>query len=143
MELGTFGAIMGFALVCEQRAAAFYGDAARGAMAGYCEELAAGSRKRVERVERARREGVSEMILESIAGLDSDDYQMDLKAEADETDRLRQAVSLEKTCARFYRDAAAKLPIREVARLFRRLAQDSERRRTLLLSEADARRRGQ
>jgi rubrerythrin len=137
MELGTFGAIVSFALAWEQRAAAFYAQSARGALSERFEELAAGSRKRAERVERARREGVSEMILESIVGLDGDDYEVDLEVETTHASRIRQALALEAVSARFYRDAAAKLPIREVARLFRRLAKENERRQVLLSSETD------
>jgi rubrerythrin len=143
MELGTFGAIMGFALACERHAAAFYAQAQDSALAELFEELATSSRKRIERVERARREGVSEMVLEPIVGLDGDDYQIDLKPKANTVSRLQQALSLEEACARFYRDAASKMPIREVARLFRRLAQESEHRLALLLSETEDPRRGQ
>jgi rubrerythrin len=142
MDLGTFGAIVGFALNCERRAAAFYTEAQDRVLAERFEKLARGLQKRIERVERARREGVSEMVLEPIVGLDGDDYQVDLEPKADTIDRLQQARSLEETCARFYQDAADKVPMREVARLFRRLAQENERRRALLLSEPDASHRG-
>jgi histone H3/H4 len=35
-------------------------------------------------------------------------------------------------CARYYRDAAEKLPILEISRLFRRMAQENEARKGLL-----------
>ncbi len=126
MELGTFGAILRFAVELEQRGAEFYEAAARGEVETLFRELAQGARKRVARLEQARREGVAEMILESITGLDGGAYAVALDPEADAATLRVQARTLEETAARFYRDAAAKLPIREVARLFQRLAQEHE-----------------
>jgi hypothetical protein len=128
MELGTFGAILRFALEWEERAAAFYEQAALGTTAALSQELARGARKRVRRLEQARREGVAEMILESITGLDGETYRVELDAGAPEAGRLEQARALEGQAARFYQDAAAKLPIREVARLFGQLAQENRQR---------------
>jgi len=125
MELGTFGAIMRFAMELEQRASDFYEQAAGATF----HELARGSRKRLGRLKRARREMVSEMILESITGLDGDAYNVDLDPQADEAGLLRQARIWEQTCARFYQDAAAKMPIREVVRLFQRLARENQKRK--------------
>lgn len=110
MQLGTFGAIISFALELEQQAASFYEGQGR-------DKQAKNARKRIKRLERARRESVSEMILESITGLDSDNYQPDLSGD-------QPARALAENARRFYTDAAAKLPIKEVARLFRRLADD-------------------
>ncbi|HEY77273.1 MAG TPA: hypothetical protein G4O00_14045 [Thermoflexia bacterium] len=132
VELGTFGAVLKFALEMETRAAAFYEAGARGGLAERFGDLARGSRKRVRRLEQARRELVNEMILESIAGLDGEVYQVELDAEAEEAERLHQARMLEETATRFYRDAAAKMPIREVVRLFERLARENEKRRARL-----------
>ena len=128
MELGTFGAIMRFAMDLEEQAAGFYEGAARDGLRGAFGELASGSRKRLRRLERARREFVTEMILEAITGLDGDAYHVDLDP-ADESGLLRQAQALEEASARFYRDAAEKMPIREVVRLFRRLARENEQRK--------------
>jgi rubrerythrin len=127
MELGTFGAILGFAMDLEERAAAFYGRAAHGNLEHVFDDRAQDVRKRLRRLERARRELVSEMILESITGLNGDNYAVTLDAEADEGTLLAQARDLEAASTRFYRDAAAKMPIREVARLFRRLADEHAR----------------
>ena len=132
MELGTFGAILKFALELEERAAGFYEAGARGGLAEVFGDLARGSRKRVRRLEQARRELVNEMILESITGLDAADYRLDLNTGAEEPDRLRLARALEETAARFYRDAAARMPIREVVRLFERLARENDKRRVRL-----------
>jgi len=133
MELGTFGAILRFAIEWEERAAAFYEQGAGGGLTALFLDLAQGSRRRMQRLEQARREGVAEMILEPIRGLDGDAYRVDLDA-PDEAGRAQKARALEEAAALFYRDAAARLPIREVARLFRQMAQENEQRREMLAS---------
>ena len=132
MELGTFGAILRFAMDLEQQAADFYEGAAGGELEEVFGELARGSRKRLKRLERARREMVVEMVLESITGLDGDVYGVDLDSEVDEAGLLRQARRLEETSTRFYKDAADKMPIREVVRLFQRLVRENEQREAKL-----------
>jgi rubrerythrin len=127
MELGTFGAILGFAMDLEKRVAVFYGRAAPGDLGRVFDERVRDVKKRLRRLERARRELVSEMILESITGLDGDDYAVTLDAAADEEALLAQARDLEAASTRFYRDAATKMPIREVARLFERMADEHAR----------------
>ncbi len=124
MELGTFGAILQFAMTLEEQAAGFYQAAATGMPAGRFGDLEQGARKRIKRLEQARREGVTEMILESITGLDGDSYAVSLDPDAGPDQRVRQAAAFEQTAAAFYRDAAVKMPIREVARLFSRLAEE-------------------
>ena len=132
MDLATFGAIMSFGLDLEQQAAAFYEIAARGVLEEPFANLAKSARKRAVRMERTRREGIAEMILEPITGMDGDDYQLELTPDADEAELLRQAIALEETTQRFYMDAAGKIPIREVVRTCIRMAQESERRRAEL-----------
>lgn len=112
MDLGTFGAILSFAMDLERRAVAFHGSNGEVAMAQAAE-------RRLRLLEQARREGVAEMILESIDGLDGTIYASPLKTRED----LAQFGS---SCARFYGDAAAKIPIREVVRLFQRLATEHD-----------------
>jgi rubrerythrin len=128
MELGTFGAIVSFAIALEERAAAFYDAAAGAAQSEPFSELAQGSHKRLERLTRARQELVTEMILESITGLAEESYSVALDPNADGAGLMGQARTLEDTSARFYQDAADKLPIREVVRLFQRMAQENEKR---------------
>jgi hypothetical protein len=128
MELGTFGAILGFAMDLEEQVVRFYERAAEGDPGGAFADRARSGRKRLQRLERARRELISEMILESITGLDGDDYAICLDLGDDAATLLCQAEDLEATCARFYRDAAAKMPIRGVVRLFERLAGENEGR---------------
>ena len=59
---------------------------------------------------------------------DGDTYRLDVSPQADETGLLSQAIGFEEAAARFFRDAAAKLPIREVVRLFQRMARENEQR---------------
>ena len=132
MELGTFGAILRFAMDLEEQAEQLYRDVATCDVEDVFRELARGSRKRVKRLERARRELVAEMILESITGLDGDAYRVDLGSQASETAFLQRVQRLELVSARFYRDAAAKMPILEVARLFQRMASENDQRRARL-----------
>jgi rubrerythrin len=132
MQLGTFGAILGFALEMEEQAAQFYEASARGELEQLFRQLMRGSRKRFTRLERARREGVSEMILESITGFDGDAYQVELDPEASKVGRQRQAIALEETTQRYYQDAAEKMPILEIVRLFHRLTKENEQRKAQL-----------
>ncbi len=128
MDLGTFGAILSFGMKLEEQTTSFYEGGAKGSLEEGFATLARGSRKRLKRLERNRREGVAEMILEPITGLDSDSYQVSLDPQTDEAEQLRQAKALEENAVRFYRDSAAKMPVREVSRALARMAEDSEKR---------------
>lgn len=91
MELGTFGALLGFALDLESKIAAFYETVAVSDSSVWTAPLQ-GSRRRSRQLELARREGVSEMILEAISGLDSEDYLMTLDFATKEP--IQQAIAL-------------------------------------------------
>jgi len=128
MELGTFGAILRYAAEREAQAATFYAGTAPAGQEALWAELRRGAERRAQRLQDARRELISEMILESISGLDDAAYEVELAAGKSAQDLLERAQALEAATARFYRDAAAKMPVRDVARLFVRLAQESEAR---------------
>ncbi|HEY46947.1 MAG: hypothetical protein AMJ88_02785 [Anaerolineae bacterium SM23_ 63] len=132
MDLATFGAIMTFALELEKRAAAFYEQAARGSLEEPFSDLARKANKRAKRMERTRREGVQEMILEPIRGMHGDDYRVELSSDGDESELLDQAIRLVETSIRFYQDAAGKIPVKEVARTCQRMAQESEKQKVEL-----------
>ncbi len=127
MQLGTFGAILSFAIELEKQAREFYQQASA-AYPGQrlFAQLYRSARKRASRMERTRREGVAEMILESITGLDSDEYQVELAGNETFDDWLSQAEALEVNAQRFYQDAAVKLPIDEVSRIMTRMASENE-----------------
>jgi hypothetical protein len=127
MQLGTFGAIMTFAMQLEEQGVTFYGVERRSLPEETRAELLRGSRKRLKRLERAKREGVAEMILEPISGLEDSAYQAE---ESD--DALQTALRFETVCGRYYREAAEKLPILEISRLFERMAEENEAREALL-----------
>jgi hypothetical protein len=126
MELATFGAILGFALALEEKRALFYEVSAQGDVGVLFEELARGARKRLARVECTRREGVAEMVLEPISGLLADQYQVDVTPTENEASLLQKAIALEETVLRFYRQASDKMPVREVAHIFTRMAEGTE-----------------
>jgi rubrerythrin len=125
MELGTFGAIMGFALELETAAARFYESDSSEVFV----QRARAARKRCRRLERARREMVSEMILESISGICSEDYAVAWDLEGAEFTAPGRAEALEDAAIRFYLQAAEKMPIPEAARMLRRMADEHERLR--------------
>ena len=127
-ELGTFGAIVRFAITLEEQAADFYERPSPDTLHLIFAKLARQNRQRSARLERARQEMVAEMILESITGLTEESYRLELGPVTAGADLHQQAQTIEKTVARFYRDAAEKIPIREVSRLFNRLAQENDRR---------------
>jgi len=133
MELGTFGAVMGFAsqLVaqllefCETADSLAADGELKAALRSLSEEVA----KEGAAMEQARRENVTEMILEPIAGLSREQYQVtltELTAGAD-ADILEMALRLLERDQRFFQESASKLPLPEVARTLRKVVQRRER----------------
>ena len=83
-------------------------------------------KKRFTTLERVRRENVTEMILEPIVGLDSDDYK--IETEIEEAKLVETALSVEKTLHRFYSNAASKIEfLIEASYAFELLAEANER----------------
>lgn len=128
MDLATFGAILSHALELEGRVAEFYKEGAQGELEQLFNSLAKGSEKRARRAERTRREGVAEMILEPITGINSEAYEVELESADAPGERLEQAIALETASERFYSDASEKIPVREVARTFQRMAKENRSR---------------
>lgn len=121
-ELGTFGAVIRFAIDLESRAVAFYqalADGGQTAAPDALQALVRAHKKRQQQLEQMRRENVTEMILEPIHGLERDRWDIALGAS------LAEAVGLERHIAGFSLAAAAKVSIPQVARQFRRLAEES------------------
>jgi hypothetical protein len=134
MNLGTFGAILSFAIQKEKESQSFYEAACERSISPLMCEYAKAAAKRAEKLEEARREGVTEMILESIQGLDGETYALDIEPlNAANSGVLQQAITLERVLNRFYNDAAARLPIREVVRLLQRLADESKQHEQRLI----------
>lgn len=78
---------------------------------------------------KARQENVTEMILEPITGLHREDYEIGLEVVDPlvDADLLRAALILEEREKKFFNDASIKVPLPEVARIFRKMAQKKQR----------------
>lgn len=132
MALSTFGAIMGFAaeMVGQTRDTykALIGKAKNPALKEVLQELAVEKGKNHSLMEKARRENVTEMILEPVTGLHEEDYEVDLKGleQKDDADLLRLTLILEQREKKFFQDASTKLPLPEVARIFRKISRKME-----------------
>jgi rubrerythrin len=128
MKLGTFGAIISFALELERQALEYYESLKGSVVSQPSSQILTGSQKRLRRLRRIRQELVTEMILEPISGVDSDDYVLSISEGSDEAERLNQAIRLEENMNRFYSTSAYLIPMKEVERAFLRLAQENESR---------------
>lgn len=121
-ELGTFGAVIRFAVDLEGRAVEFYQALADGGQTTAPEAVRAlvrAHKKRQQLLEQMRRENVTEMILEPIQGLERERWDIALGAS------VAEAAGLERHIGGFSLAAAAKVSIPQVARQFRRLAEES------------------
>ena len=132
MELGTFGAVMAFASQVVTQSAEFYEtvcDRAKGPdLKEVLKALQDGAKKDRATMEQTRRENVTEMILEPIAGLRREDFlaTVDVSVLGSDAAIVKTALLLEERDQRFFRDSSAKLPLPEVARLFRKAAKRRE-----------------
>jgi rubrerythrin len=132
MTLSTFGAIMGFAAELVKQAEDHYRALALRTKDNTLKEvLEALSSEEVRNhalMMRARRENVTEMILEPVSGLHREDYEMDPKVpdHREDAEIIRSALILEERGKKFFQDASAKVPLPEVARIFRKVAQKKE-----------------
>ena len=140
MELGTFGAILKFALDLENSASAFYESSIKittnQTLRDLLEKLFQRKQKRIQLLTRVRRENVTETILEHISGLDSDDYQAipALPAEPDEQQFCKIASKMEERIHEFFVAAAVKIGfLYEVADAFERLAEENIENKEKLL----------
>ncbi|HUJ88999.1 MAG TPA: hypothetical protein VLX12_02300 [Syntrophorhabdales bacterium] len=132
MALSTFGAIMGFAaemvgqakLACE----VLLEKAKNPELIELLHQLVIEEEKNQALMERTRREHVTEMILEPITGLYKKDYDVHLNQaeQKDDADLLRVALMLQTREKRFFDDASAKVPLPEVARIFRKISKKKE-----------------
>lgn len=137
MELSTFGGILTYAMELEEKCEGFYkaaAKAAEGDAAGVFEELADDAEKRMRRVEKSKRENITEMILEPITGFDSDDYSPDVEVPtgASVKELVKKALAFEQVAVDFYTTASGKIATREVARTLGKLAKENARRKERL-----------
>lgn len=133
MELGTFGAIIKFALDIETKISNFYQTASDltkdEKLGSIFADLVVRGQKRTKTLERVRRENVTEMILEPILEFDSDSYSIVTEiSEGINDDNLRVlSTNIESTLLEFYTTAATKIDfLIEAAYAFELLAEKSE-----------------
>jgi hypothetical protein len=132
MGLTTFGAIMGFAAEMagktEEVYKAFMSRAKTQTLRDVLQALAEEGGKNHALMIKTRRENVTEMILEPVTGLQQEDYEIDLKVPevTEDASLLKAALMLEERQKKFFRDASSKVPLPEVARIFRKVAQKKE-----------------
>jgi rubrerythrin len=131
-ELGTFGAIISFALELENQAFGFYESLNDTDFFQTLSFLLKGSTKRIGRLKRIRQELVTEMILEPMTGVNGDEYRVTLADESGGTEVIQQAVHLEENMGSFYAMAAPLIPMKEVERAFLRLAKENGNRKVKL-----------
>ncbi len=133
MELGTFGAVMGFAVKVVSQAEEFYGAALPnirdGDLAATIRSLGQAANKDRATIEQTRRENVTEMILEPISGLAAQDYSLDPDqlGQSSDSEIRASARLLEERNKRFLNDAAQHVPLPEAARVFRTIARRKEK----------------
>ncbi len=132
MALTTFGAIMGFAAGMVKEAEETYKALAEKAKGGTLKEVleafSVEEGKNHVLMVKTRRENVTEMILEPVSGLHQEDYGIDLQdfGSGEDMGLLRAALALEERGKRFFQEASAKVPLPEVARIFRKMAEKKE-----------------
>jgi hypothetical protein len=133
LNLGTFGAIIKFALEIEADVNGFYkkisDHAEDDVLVGLLQDLITRGEKRITTLERIRRENVTEMILEPIEGLDSDSFGIETAVSlgVDDATIKTLASTIESTLQKFYTAAARKIDfLPEAEYAFELLAEKNE-----------------
>jgi len=131
LDLGTFGAIMKFALEIESSVIEIYEkgstQVADATLKEQLANLVSRGQKRIQTLERVRRENVTEMILEPIEGLDSDSFEIKTDLPTDMESIRMVVIEIEKALLEFYNTAAVKIDfLPEAAYAFELLAEKNE-----------------
>lgn len=132
MSLSTFGAILGFAAEMVKYSRETYEGlvekAKHPALREVLQSLWNEAGKHLVLMEQTRRENVTEMILEPIAGLERKDFEIDLDPSRCTEDHhlLELTLSLEERERRFFNEASEKIPLPEVSRVFKKIARKKE-----------------
>ena len=119
MALNQFGAVMTFAIELENSLADFYLQASQidNENKEEYQKRAKDAKSRKKKLEKSRRENVTEIILEPIEGLNQSDFSLDLNNFESENIKL-----IEKTVARFFELAHQKINVLEAKRILQRCA---------------------
>jgi rubrerythrin len=130
VQLGTFGAILKYAIEIEDAASLYYDELAKkvpedAKMSIY--ELSNASKKNKQTLERTRRMEMQEMILEAITGIDTVNYVVKFDVPSDFKTGLMNAVEIEKKASAFYSDSSKKLGfLPNVGKTLEKLAKERE-----------------
>ncbi|MBM5804738.1 MAG: hypothetical protein FJZ49_01480 [Candidatus Verstraetearchaeota archaeon] len=132
MQLGTFGAILKYAIEIEDAASLYYDELVKKASEGSktsISELSNASKKNKQALERTRRMEMQEMILEAISGIDTVNYDAKFDVPADFKAGLMNAVEIEKKATAFYSDSSKKLGfLPNVERILEKIGKEREAR---------------
>lgn len=112
MQLGTFGAILKYAIEIEDAATQYYDELAKKAPEGAkacIYELSNSSKKYKQILERTRRMELQEMVLEAITGMDTLNYAVKFDTSVDFKTGLNNAVEIEQKVSAFYSESSKKL----------------------------------
>ncbi len=128
MPLETFGSILTFAEELEKQGEAFYSAALENPDCAAYKDLfgqfAKDGKKNIKKVQRTRRENVTEMILEHIKGLSRGPFQEEIGEPAgmDAAGALAAARALEERTLGYYTTASKKIKtMKEIARALKML----------------------
>jgi len=132
VQLGTFGAILKYAIEIEDTASLYYDELAKRAPEGpktIVSELSNASKRNKQTLERTRRMEMQEMILEAITGIDASNYEVKFDISADFKAGLANAVEIEKKASAFYSDSSKKLAfLPNAARTLEKVGKEREAR---------------
>ncbi|MHA1946396.1 MAG: hypothetical protein ACXAC6_15650 [Candidatus Hodarchaeales archaeon] len=118
MSLTQFGSILSFAILLEEKLEDIYKDLAskeNGILSEEFSKRAKACVKRKQRLERSRRENITEITLEPIEGLDENNYQLNLSSKP-----FQDIDAIEKQVISFYNDVTPKINVLEARRVLKR-----------------------
>lgn len=126
MPLTSFGSILNFAETLEKQDEAFYAQVTENQVFEDLQDLFSqflkDARKNIKNVQRARRENVTEMILEPITGFTRAPFCEEINPSEAKTNKeiLEASACLEKRAERYYNEASSKIKaLPEVARVLK------------------------
>ncbi|MHA1993349.1 MAG: hypothetical protein ACW97Z_02290 [Candidatus Hodarchaeales archaeon] len=118
MSLTQFGSIISYAILLEEKLEDFYKDLASKEDGILSQEFLIRAKacvKRKQRLERSRRENITEITLEPIEGLDESNYQLIFSGKSSE-----DIDAVEKQIITFYLDVTPKINVLEARRVLKR-----------------------
>ena len=130
MSLTQFGSILSFAILLEEKLVGFYTNLAskeNGILSEEFSKRAKACVKCKQRLERSRRENITEITLEPIEGLDESNYRMDLSGKS-----LQDIDVIEKQIVTFYFDVTPKINVLETRRVLKRCHNEHKKLKKLL-----------